>query len=670
MTERAASQERSKPDAQRFAGQWRVASFCEIVDVSQPDDVTPSYVVSNLASGRHFMANTETVRLLDGVRLKGTLAGAVAHAGLTPQAAGPTIERLIQYGLIVQPGTTHAQAPEAKTPWDARLLMTRWDLVDISGIVAKLRWIGRFAYGPLGYALWLVAMGAMIFALLDNPEKLRLSLLNFWQADALHWVAFAGLYVALKIVHEFGHAFAYKEMLRQEGFDPGPIRAGISLFALTPFPFTDVSAAWQLRARWRKMMIGAGGIYFETWAMAAITLIWANTQSGLLQTAALQVAVVSGVLALAFNLNPAVKLDGYFILTDYLGRYNLVQRASIAARTWVAKRLGAALPRVDAVDLAYWVVSYAYRWTIFGGIFWAAYQIDARLAPAVLVLVLLALVVRPALATLRGLRRQGVRPLRAGLFGAVMAVLLAGVLVPFEDRLLMSGNLERFDTRFVTVSEPAKIALSPAGITLDSPELDARLADLSLQIVMLENLERAQFARAAEQARLRADRDAQVDVLAQLEARKARLNYAQTRGVWTDFGAEARAGAWVTQGTGRIGAVSSPTAVKVRLHVDQRGVARSDDIAPGARISLRSVADPGCEGAARLSLEISDFVAEASQISLTAYLIEPVPMCLDDLPHGAAVRAHLPVPPSSLARRTGLLVSRMLQDRLDLNPSQ
>lgn len=670
MIERDASQNPPQTDAQRFSGRWCVAAFCEIVDVTQPDDKTRSFVVSNRASGRHFMANSETVQLLDGVRVRGSLAGAVEQAGLTPQTAGPTIERLIQYGLIVQPGSTHAQAPATKTPWDARLLMTRWDLLDISGIVARLRWVGRFAYGPLGYALWLVAMGAMIFALLDNPEKLRLSLLNFWQADALHWITFAGLYVALKAVHELGHAFAYKEMLRQEGFDPGPIRAGISLFALTPFPFTDVSAAWQLRARWRKMMIGAGGIYLETWAMAAITLIWANTQSGLLQTAALQVAVVSGVLALAFNLNPAVKLDGYFILTDYLGRYNLMQRASNAARTWVANRLGAALPRVDTIDLSYWVVSYAYRWTIFAGIFWVAYQVDTRLAPVVLTLILLALVLRPAWATVRSLRGQGIRSRRVVLFGTVTLALVAAVYVPFEDRLLMHGHLERFETRFVTVSEPAKVSVSSAGIMLHSPELDTRLADLSLQIIMLENLERAQFLRAAEQARLRADRYAQIEALAKLEARKARLDYAEAGGIWTDFGAENRAGVWVAQSTGRIGAVSSPAPVSVRLRLNQNGVARSDDLAPGALITLRSVADPICVGDAYLSPDTAQFVAEASQISLKAHLIEPTPKCIGDLPHGAALRARLPVPPSSLARRAGLLVSRLLQDRLDFNPSQ
>lgn len=48
-----------------------------------------------------------------------------------------------------------------------------------------------------------------------------------------------------------------------------------------------------------------------------------------------------------FNLNPAIKLDGYYVLSDLTGQHNIASRGTTAARDWLTRRLGGQADRPD-----------------------------------------------------------------------------------------------------------------------------------------------------------------------------------------------------------------------------------------------------------------------------------------------------------------------------------
>ena len=648
------------------SGIWHVPSFVTINNVSDPGSAEREFVVSNEVTGRNFLANAATVRLCEALREFGRVDIAMQQAALSPRDAGSLMKRLIENGMAVRSGETRADSQKTQAPIDSRMIMIRWDLLDIRKLTERLRRLGRFAYGPAGYTIWAIAMMAMIFFLLDNREKVALTMRQAWGADMYQWLVFILIFVGLKVFHELGHALAYREMMRQEGHEAGPVRVGICIFAFTPFPFTDVSAAWRLRSRFRRVMIGAGGIYFETWAMAALTLIWAQTSVGLFQTVALQVAIVSGALALLFNLNPAVKLDGYFMLTDAFRLPNLAARGSLAARSWVSRLMGASLPKPAKIELGYWLLSYIYRWTIFAGIFWILYQFDPRLAPIAATLVCLTLVIRPILGTYKFVRKTDAHPFRATGVSIGLIALVAVLFVPFESRLLLTGNVERFETRFVSATEPGILDATQDGWQLHNPDLTYQIDDLRLYARVLENAERASFSSGAEQARIRSQISANTESLERLSQRRASLSLSNAQGVWTDLNAQQYANTWITPSTQSIGAVSQAVPAQLRLSFAETALVLDANLDRDTRLDIRPVNDPDCQFEAKLGTPSHEQVAVDGFVSVIAHPFDKTTACFKTLRHGAPVIARAAMPDLSLAERVWLRLTRALQERLPL----
>ncbi len=648
------------------SGDWHIPSFTKITRVSDDASPEPEFVISNEASGRFFLANEGTVRFLSAIKDHGRVAVALGVSGLTAQQGGAIFKRLVENGLVVRRGETQAVAPKIKAPLDNRAIMIRWDMFDIERIAYRLRGLGRMAYAPLGYVLWLFVVGTAVFQLLSNTEKLRLTMSQVYSADWQQWFIFVGLFIGLKVFHELGHALAFREMMREEGHKTGPIRVGICVFAFTPFPFTDVTAAWRLRSRVRRVRIGAGGIYFETWVMAILTILWAQMQAGPFLTVAMQVAVVSGSLALLFNLNPAVKLDGYFMLTDWIRQPNLAARASLAARSFVARLMGAGLPAPKGFELAYWLASYLYRWTIFAGIFWILYQFDPRLAPIAAALVAMTLVIRPVMATFKFVRATDARPVRSGFVAAALATFVILLFVPFQNRLLLPGYVVRFDTRYVAVSETGRIVGTERKLTLQSPSLDHQIEDLKLHGELLENAKRASFRTASEQARINAELASNTEQVASLSFRQSTLNLGAARGIWTDLGAEALEGQWATSRDQEIAAISTPQAVHLLLDLDQTRITQDLDLKTGPDVAIRSHIAPDCVFAASVAPSSAEVFAVDGLLKLRANPAPGSDDCLSGLEHGAAIVARMPVPPSSMVGRIWLSLSRSLQDRLPI----
>ena len=650
---------------------WLTApGFITFTDVTPDGASEPEFVICNEATGKYFLANRPTVQFFVAIRETGSVAHALAKSGIPAQSGEALIKRLVQSGLLVRNGETRSKDGKAVAPLESKLISLRWDLVDVSRISNAFGWLGRVLYSPLGYLAWALVILAAVQALLANSEKAAIGLRQVYQAGWTQAAIFLAIFVGVKIVHEMGHALAYRTMCKQEGIDPGPIRMGISIFAFTPFPFTDVTGAWRLRSVFRRVMIGAGGIYFETWAIGLLTLFWANTQAGMLQTIILQVAVFAGLVALLFNLNPAIKLDGYYILTDYLRKPNLSGRATQAARGFAARLLGAALPPPVSADLTYWVLSYAYRWTIFAGIFWLVYQFDPRLAPVALAIVVLTLVVRPLVNTLGFARSVGIKPGRAiGIIGSAAAFGTA-LAIPFPDRILLHGQLRLYETKFIEAAEPGQLQLNQDGVLeLFNPELDQQIADLGFRATMLENLQRASLNSGVEQARLAAELDSFSQMQSELVQRRARLRFeAEKTAIWTALGSAERLGAWLTPGASTVlGAYSLPAPPQLLLRLDQRLLEQDLLLDTQSLLTVRPLHDPACTFQAVLLASRSASIAINDMVVLRGDIPDYPNGCSGSVKHGGGVVARLETQPRSIFQRLRFTVSRLLQDRLPID---
>lgn len=271
---------------------------------------------------------------------------------------------------------------------------------------ANIGWLRRFFTQP-AFVIWLIVVVLGARAVLQNTDRLRSATQGLLAADNLIWL-FVALFF-LKLLHELGHAI----VCRRYGASVHTI--GIMLIALMPLPYTDASASWSLRSPWQRSMVAAAGMYVELFIAALAALIWAQTAPGLVNALAFNVMIIGSVSSLAFNGNPLLKFDAYYILSDLTGLPNLYQKSSqqwlyLLKRYYlrVSRAISPAEDRYERVwYLSYAVGSIAYRLMVMVVI--TLYMADISLVLGVLMVMAMGYIwlVGPAVKGVKYLARNG-----------------------------------------------------------------------------------------------------------------------------------------------------------------------------------------------------------------------------------------------------------------------
>lgn len=211
----------------------------------------------------------------------------------------------------------------------------------------------------------LASRGALLALLLCGMAGLYLATRQ-WDQLVLAMLSLAtlegafGLAIALFVVkafHELGHAYVAAH------FGCRVPTIGLALVMLAPMLYTDVTDAWRLVDRRKRVLIDAAGVAVELAIACIATLLWAILPDGTARTIALLLATTSWVMSVAVNLNPFMRFDGYYILADAVGIANLQPRAFSVALWWTRERLfalGEPCPeQLDARTIR-WLVVYAW----------------------------------------------------------------------------------------------------------------------------------------------------------------------------------------------------------------------------------------------------------------------------------------------------------------------
>jgi len=115
---------------------------------------------------------------------------------------------------------------------------------------------------------------------------------------------------------------------------------GFLLIYLTPCFFCDVSEAWVYGGKWMRIATMASGIWAEMLVCAVSTFVWWGTPPGAtLHDVAYKVVLMTGIIVPLVNLNPLIKLDGYFIFTELFGITELKERSTALLSGWVKKNV-------------------------------------------------------------------------------------------------------------------------------------------------------------------------------------------------------------------------------------------------------------------------------------------------------------------------------------------
>jgi putative peptide zinc metalloprotease protein len=190
-------------------------------------------------------------------------------------------------------------------------------------------------------AFGLVVRGGR-YAVIDAANA-GLSLMALWGALLVSFV-----------LHELAHALAVKHFGRRVP------RGGVMIYYGMPAAFVDTSDMW-LAGRRARMIVSLAGPLCDLLVGSAAALAAALLPVGAPGAVAYTLAVAAYLAALC-NLNPLLELDGYHILSDWLGMPNLRREALgfISGPLWRKLRAGAPLAPAERVYALYGLFAAAY----------------------------------------------------------------------------------------------------------------------------------------------------------------------------------------------------------------------------------------------------------------------------------------------------------------------
>jgi multidrug efflux pump subunit AcrA (membrane-fusion protein)/Zn-dependent protease len=127
--------------------------------------------------------------------------------------------------------------------------------------------------------------------------------------------------MSLALVHEFGHALTLKH------YGGTVHEMGFLLMYFQPAFYCNISDTYLLPGRKPRILVGLAGLFFQGMATALAIVAWRVLEPGTILANFFWVFVAVSLAIFLFNLNPLIKLDGYYILVDWLRIPNLRAKA-------------------------------------------------------------------------------------------------------------------------------------------------------------------------------------------------------------------------------------------------------------------------------------------------------------------------------------------------------
>ncbi len=231
---------------------------------------------------------------------------------ITPAAVNQFAEQLGKLGFIE--GAATAGVERRRSVLFIKLRAFDPDAF-LTSSYRSLRWL--FSAPAVALQIGVMALGMAVF--FANVEKFPFSLRAILSAGDIVAIV-ASLFIIIT-VHEFAHAYACKR------YGGSVHEMGFLLLYFQPAFYCNLSDAYLFPERRQRLIVMFAGIFFQLLLWSVFTILWRMTVEGVLLNRIFYWTSAVSFATLAFNLNPAIKLDGYYLLADYLRIPNLRDKA-------------------------------------------------------------------------------------------------------------------------------------------------------------------------------------------------------------------------------------------------------------------------------------------------------------------------------------------------------
>jgi putative peptide zinc metalloprotease protein len=221
---------------------------------------------------------------------------------------------------------------KAKSGDLAHIVVAHWDADRLVEIGHRNL---QFVYTPWFTALTFVLftfMGWIFFTHWSQIGADTLEYYTFTDKSAADLAEFWILFFVMAFFHESAHAISCKH------YGGGVHSTGFHLIYLTPAFFVDVTEVWVYANRFQRVVTALAGIWTELIICSVATLIWWGTPpGGPIHDLAYKVVLIAGIAVVLMNLNPLIKLDGYYVLSETIGIDEIKERSTALLSGWVQK---------------------------------------------------------------------------------------------------------------------------------------------------------------------------------------------------------------------------------------------------------------------------------------------------------------------------------------------
>lgn len=219
--------------------------------------------------------------------------------------------------------------------------------VDLSSIVVaawdpdahitRLHKLVKFVYSPWFIFLTLVLFILMTLIFMSGWSEIwrdTVEYYTFTDKGVMDLVEFWLLFCGLGFFHESAHALTCKH------FGGEVHRTGFMLVYLSPAFFADITEVYVYGGKWQRIAAIFAGIWTELMFCSVASIVWWGTPAGSpVHDFAYKVMLITGVAVVLMNLNPLIKLDGYYLFGELIGIPTIKESSTEYLSSWIKHNL-------------------------------------------------------------------------------------------------------------------------------------------------------------------------------------------------------------------------------------------------------------------------------------------------------------------------------------------
>lgn len=215
------------------------------------------------------------------------------------------------------------------------ITLHRWPNAD--AYLSKIQPYVEFFYTPWCTIVTLVCFAVMVWMWADKFGEIwhdSFEFYNFTAKNGWDLLEFWFLFGAMAFFHESAHGMTCKH------FGGKVEKIEVLLMYFAPTFVCDVTQIWILGNKRARLYTIIAGLWFDLVLCFFATVFWWATAPGMfVHDFSYKIMMVTGIGMTLLNLNPLLKLDGYYVFSEILGESDLYEGSAVYLANWVKKHV-------------------------------------------------------------------------------------------------------------------------------------------------------------------------------------------------------------------------------------------------------------------------------------------------------------------------------------------